>query len=558
MTMAPKRIGLTALLALVSVGAYVGWARLFGTFVFDDTYITYRYAEHWGSGAGLRWNAGEAPVEGFTSAASVALGAAMRRLAGLAPDVTLPASSQVAWVLLLVWVMPVLVRSAASEAGEDRPQVLFGSLVIAGALAVNGLFAFHVFHGLETMVFVAVLLAVVAVVLRPLTTRRALVLAVGSVVTIAVRPDAVALLGPLWLVMAVWTRPPRRALVAGALVAGALLAAITAARWAYFGDVVPNTMHVKVVADGFPGAQYVRTYLGLVWPLILFIALGTLIIGPWRVARDAIAMLLLVPAAVFCLVFTRIDPIMGQGYRFLIVTLPILLVGAARIAVLMQPARSSRLGGTIASGAFVAAVLATTALSNARLRETIYPGWVPYFAAQHDLVALGRRLEPLSRLQPPPLVATADVGALAYFSRLPVLDLIGLNDRVIAREGVTAEYVARRQPDLLVLPDMNLQRPSPDRRLAGEPFEIAGEQWVLDVDSYGPRILADPGRSRSGGGVTLIVARTPGFGEDYEHVGSVPTGTTDTLHVFVRRAYAHAEVVRRVFVPQSTTSVRVN
>ena len=54
------------------------WTYLFAEFVFDDAFITYRYASNWASGRGLTWNPGEAPVEGFSSAASVAIAAALR------------------------------------------------------------------------------------------------------------------------------------------------------------------------------------------------------------------------------------------------------------------------------------------------------------------------------------------------------------------------------------------------------------------------------------------------------------------------------------------------
>ena len=39
----------------------------FRAFVLDDSFITYRYAEHLAAGDGLCWNVGEDPVEGYTS-----------------------------------------------------------------------------------------------------------------------------------------------------------------------------------------------------------------------------------------------------------------------------------------------------------------------------------------------------------------------------------------------------------------------------------------------------------------------------------------------------------
>jgi hypothetical protein len=46
----------------------------------EDAFISFRYARNWVNGAGLVWNPGEAPVEGYTNFLWVALAAGMLAL----------------------------------------------------------------------------------------------------------------------------------------------------------------------------------------------------------------------------------------------------------------------------------------------------------------------------------------------------------------------------------------------------------------------------------------------------------------------------------------------
>ena len=71
-----------ALAVLPGLLAYAALAFWLRDFVTDDALITLRYARQWAFGHGLRWNAGEDPVEGYTNFSHVALGAAAL-LAGL-------------------------------------------------------------------------------------------------------------------------------------------------------------------------------------------------------------------------------------------------------------------------------------------------------------------------------------------------------------------------------------------------------------------------------------------------------------------------------------------
>ena len=90
MTASSSRLaGLIAALlgAAMAVQAFALLQATWG-FTTDDVYISLRYARNLVAGEGLRWNAGEAPVEGYSNFAFVMAGAAALA-GGLDPVVVL-------------------------------------------------------------------------------------------------------------------------------------------------------------------------------------------------------------------------------------------------------------------------------------------------------------------------------------------------------------------------------------------------------------------------------------------------------------------------------------
>ena len=84
----PERPAPLAWLAIALMGALA--AALAAAFVlldrhrvYDDAYMSFRYAQHLAQGVGLRWNAGEAPVEGYTNLLLVLLVAPFVRMLSL-------------------------------------------------------------------------------------------------------------------------------------------------------------------------------------------------------------------------------------------------------------------------------------------------------------------------------------------------------------------------------------------------------------------------------------------------------------------------------------------
>jgi arabinofuranosyltransferase len=75
-------------------------------FVCDDAFISFRYARSWAQGQGLRFNPGEAPVEGFSNLLWVVVGAGVEAL-GLDQPTVMPALSALLGLLLWARVLQV-------------------------------------------------------------------------------------------------------------------------------------------------------------------------------------------------------------------------------------------------------------------------------------------------------------------------------------------------------------------------------------------------------------------------------------------------------------------
>jgi arabinofuranosyltransferase len=241
----------------------------------------------------------------------------------------------------------------------------------------------------------------------------------------------------------------------GALAPGAALFAVAGAvyfawRVWYFGDWLPNTFHAK---SGFT-ARHAERGLEYLWGFaqnwFVWLEVPLALAGGfalWR-RRELVVPVLLV--AVLAIVIG----VGGDGlpmYRFLVPALPFLAVlAAAGAAWLPRPALS------------VTALASVCALSFFPVDDLQYKTMVQ----QRDIeipawtlsgLTLGRALEPDA------LVAAVPIGALGWYSDLPILDMVGLTDRTIARAPIETgsgwaghekhdgAYVLSRRPDAILL-----------------------------------------------------------------------------------------------------------
>jgi arabinofuranosyltransferase len=422
----------------------------------DDAFISFRYARNLLDGQGLVFNPGER-VEGYSNLTWVLLIAAAMRV-GFDPVVM----AKVFGALFATLTVFLLARPLSS--GDDRLLRRAGPLA-AAFLALNASVAMWAVHGLETALYAVLILLGVredASAHARGTVPRAsgLVYAVASLT----RPEApvVAVMSGAFGIAtnrsAWFSRNGLRWLGSFA----AVVAAHLAWRYGYYGDVVSNVAHAKVplgLGILVRGAGYVAQALEP--PLLL----------PWALAAAAIILRgrrreVLFLAAVLIAMVAAVIAEGGdgfQGFRFLVPVFPVLYLLAAIgfLGAYDRCPKGAARAGLIAV-CLVGAATHGWALFGPAHREAMLGG-----GFTDDLREVGLALRRL--LPPHATIALNPAGAVPYYSGLRAIDMLGLNDRHIARVPVSkpgtgqaghekgdGAYVLTRRPDALLMGNVHI------------------------------------------------------------------------------------------------------
>ena len=262
--------------ALAAMALVLGVRRALGAaWLSDDSFISFRYADHLMRGNGLVYNVGER-VEGYTNLLWTLLVAAALRL-GISPETSATALGVACWlglVGILGW------RSWR----RDRPGLVF-PLAAALALLMED-FQTWATGGLETSLFGLLAVGGLLLASEPHARPRRLVLAgMVLVAAVATRPDgvifaALAVAGA-WFVNDDMYPRERLALTAALAVPLALGgAALAAFKLTYYGGLFPTAFYSKSALDPYytQGTYYVYLFFKKNWfllPLVLVVvALG--------------------------------------------------------------------------------------------------------------------------------------------------------------------------------------------------------------------------------------------------------------------------------------------
>lgn len=446
----PRRalpFGIAVALALVAI------ARDSWPWIADDAFISLRYAENLLAGHGLCWNPGER-VEGYSNLSWVLSSAVLMAL-GVDPITAVRAlalASSAATLLLLAF-------------GRLLPARWPGPLALP-LLAAQASFGFWAIGGLETPL-VMLLVGVVMLGLERAwadagaASPRWLWCAGGALALLTwTRPD-----GPLWAVIAavvvVWQqRRTRRFGLLLPLLLPPVLAFVAQLtfRLAWYGDWIPNTGRAKVsplaiCLEG--GWHYLLSAAVSLRSLLLPALLGALLGWRLRGLRPAL-LFAIVGVAVWSLYTLRVGgDVFPRNRFFAVVFAPLCVLAAHGFAAL---ARFGRLGSAVAW------LLALAAIGTARYdaeRPTTDVRQQPS-TWEWNAIAIGQWLGQAFGDERP-LLAIDAAGAVPFYSGLPCVDMLGLNDATIAKTPLSPErgfvvghnrgngpYVLARQPDLVV------------------------------------------------------------------------------------------------------------
>ena len=460
---------LSAILFIARTSFEVNGVRYFC--LFDDAMISMRYAKNLAHGFGLVWNPGGERVEGFTNPLWVGY-MAIVHLFPISPakiSLVLQASGALCLLLTLVyirkigaWLMP------ESKLGQLTPVLLtalYIPLVNWSLLGMEvGLLALIVTMGLWKTLQVSG----AEKIPWPLY----LLLATGTFVRIDFAPLALLLL----IALAIADGKKREShLVFGGSVLVLALVLQTAIRYAYYGEFLPNTYYLKMT--GVPllnrlqrgGGAFLDFASGMTWVLFLFPFTVFLLKRHWSIVL--VALLFLAQCAYSIFVGGDAWEWWGGSNRYIAVVMPcfFLLFG---LALSHWKSAWERLAGAksgLMRGATVAVVALLLLLSYFGLNNVMGVAGIPEWAdaASHifsraigsdssnepaDLRGIAEWLivpVPLeyyenvrmvhasvlmdSITEPGARVGVTLAGALPYFTDRTYIDLLGKNDKVIAR-----------------------------------------------------------------------------------------------------------------------------
>jgi energy-converting hydrogenase Eha subunit B len=366
----------------------------------------------------------------------------------------------VASTLAIFCAITALARDARRSEDDDG-RAPFEAFVACALLAACGTIAVWSIGGLEQPL-VAALLAWAVVHASRLAdrgeTRARSGVGLGVVLGLLclTRPDS-----PLFVVALVFALvSARRATWRAALTAGAVAAAFTLAqlgfRLAYYGDWVPNTAYVKLVLSTQrvrAGLEYLTGGALETW-FVMGAGLAALCIAIAHKESRGRGLLLLCPAVAWAsyVVFIGGDIFPAHRHLFVLHTLAAL----ASLELWRWLGARVRRPAVLALG--FAVVLASFALHQLSAPANVMARNERW---EWDGAVIGRLMRAAFALDAPLMAVTAS-GCLPYFSRLPAVDMLGLNDRHIARrrpadfghgylghELGDGSYVLDREPDLV-------------------------------------------------------------------------------------------------------------
>jgi hypothetical protein len=437
------RAASAAAMAWVVVLSLSGAWRL--SWLCDDAFISFRYARNLVDGHGLVFNIGER-VEGYTNflwTVLMAAGVAARVHPGQLAIVLGLASFGGA--LALSWRVAMALSTRRSP-----PTVSIAAVLLGGSYT----FASYATSGLETMLGTTLVLLSLERALR----HRPLAAGLAGLAAVLTRPDHAIFYVGLAAAMAL-ERSRRRELVRFLAPFGLIYVPYFLARWAWYGELLPNTFHAKSGAESYLGQ-------GIVY--LIACALGSGLFGLIPLAAAGIAhlrrhlltrfVLLSVPIYLFYVARIGGDFMLG---RLLVPVLPLFAVlaeaGARRLAAFRRAWLA--VVGVVSATAFVLPVRlipASEKMWNIADERTFYPVksfsplYVdsPFWAWADDLIAT------YGTGPDTPRIATGCVGIVGYRTMAPMLDIFGLTDRQVARQPLASRgrpgHEKRAAPSLLL------------------------------------------------------------------------------------------------------------
>lgn len=409
----------------------------------DDAFISFRYSVNLIDHGVLTFNPSDSPlVEGYSNPLLVLLMAGVYAIGGL--EAMYPTSALLGFVSA-IGALIYLVRSLREREG------LTGAAFVGMAAALSPSIWIHTTSGMETGLVIALQVVMWAEIIRSQTRAeepRLTILMLSSILLVLLRTDGFS----FPLIVTAYCALLRQFRIGFALLFGIIgtFLLLTAARYGYYGELLPNVTHVKTgisLSDRFPiGIRLLGSvgYRNGLLPAV--IACAVMIVkgakGPYRaqwVRSSAFEPL------TFFLLLSYYLYVGGDFYRdrFLLILFP---MGALLLWRLVAHARPMLKWASCV--VLIAAGFAAFGFDH-RLSEVA--------DKSYDRFEFVGRF--LGRHYPGKVLATGAAGKIPFYSGMETIDMLGLNNRYIARlepkgnfpghSHWDADWVLSQRPDVI-------------------------------------------------------------------------------------------------------------
>jgi arabinofuranosyltransferase len=503
-----------SLLAYFAIFNFLRNSYLYTT-ILDDAYIFFRYAENVSNGFGFVWNIGEPPVEGYTSffyLATLILGKSLSL--NLESFAIIFGTVTSALTLFYVYFIYNHLYSENSKTGS-------ANIISVVILALSPAYAYWSGAGMETSFYsMFVVLTFYYFLKLPENSKASLLKGALFGLLCIIRFEAVL----FFLVSLYYLMKEDNSLFRFKIKKSAILFATSFAiifgtyfiwRWSYFGYFFPNTFYAKTgggiqqVTGGFLYIiKALRLFYGFGWiPIILVI----LFFRKSMFTNKAIFL--------FCigLVSLLTTILIGGDHfhlgRFVLPVFPLLFVFFPPALDKMLSIHNEHLNLKLSFRTaiilfIVAAIIIVKPVNREAIKgfqnlldskkevievydkstETEIIDW------QHGWIIMGSTLKRIANEDD--YIAAVPIGAIGYYSKMNVIDMVGIVDPVIAHESLPEDklekwtaghtkgdgkYILSRKPEYIQLTDYLTRSPLEEPHKRSLQFTSVKEIWESEV-----------------------------------------------------------------------------
>ncbi len=456
-------------LSLLSIVVFLPLSLIFYSWIPDDAYISFCYARNFAEGAGFVFFPGEI-LEGFSNLLWTLFLSGLHDLGG---DIVRAAvfTSLLFGILSLLLIHSLLRSMRFADSIEDGGSHIMQICFLVTPVVFFPLL-FYATSGLETTAALFFLLLGALLHMRAVRNSAPALHVASSfsfLIVSLLRPEGILFLLVNGAFIITSRRMLSRKILLMSMLPFALFALFTTGKHAYFGSLIPNTYYAKPGASLHYLSPISRGFLYLVH---FFLKSGYILLIPFALFPPRNAPSIYIWRYMWSIVLIQLFFIIfvgGDILRFDRFTLPFIpfLLALSLLGIGSAVRHINKPLKIFLMRTIITCLILICILNAAQIpvisKKYCYHDWM--HANVHE--EMGRLLKKI--LPENSKVVTNEVGAIAYHSGLPVIDMIGLTDKTVAhfiyesymQYGIggsewsvhrISKYLLSRKPDCIILP----------------------------------------------------------------------------------------------------------